>query len=101
MPMATVRPALSVSRQWRAHNDPGEFVTGPLSHERRAAMEAIAEVEKKYERGVHIAEFAYAHAFFRILNGSKRVTVKDIGWFSPGLTAQDLRGKKAGLAGGD
>nr|CAC9195037.1 plasmid SOS inhibition protein A [Escherichia coli] len=57
-------------------------------------MEAIAEVEKKYERGVHIAEFAYAHAFFRILNGSKRVTVKDIGWFSPGLTAQDLREKK-------
>lgn len=66
----------------------------PLSHERRAAMQAIAEVEKKYERGVHIAEFAYAHAFFRILNGSKRVTVKDIGWFSPGLTAQNLRGKK-------
>ncbi len=66
----------------------------PLSHERRAAMQAIAEVEKKYERGVHIAEFAYAHAFFRILNGSKRVTVKDIGWFSPGMTAQNLRGKK-------
>jgi len=66
----------------------------PLSHERRAAMQAIAEVEKKYERGVHIAEFAWAHAFFRILNGSKRVTVKDIGWFSPGMTAQNLRGKK-------
>jgi hypothetical protein len=31
-----------------------------------------------------IAEFAYAHAFFRILNGSKRVTVKDIGWFFRG-----------------
>ncbi|EIB3239887.1 plasmid SOS inhibition protein A, partial [Salmonella enterica] len=73
---------------------PANLSLVPLSHERRAAMEAIAEVEKKYERGVHIAEFAYAHAFFRILNGSKRVTVKDIGWFSPGLTAQDLRGKK-------
>lgn len=66
---------------------PANLSLVPLSHERRAAMEAIAEVEKKYERGVHIAEFAYAHAFFRILNGSKRVTVKDIGWFSPGLTA--------------
>lgn len=66
----------------------------PLSHECRAAMQAIAEVEKKYERGVHIAEFAYALAFFRILNGSKRVTVKDIGWFSAGMTEQELRGKK-------
>lgn len=73
---------------------PASLSLVPLSHERRAAMQAIAEVEKKYERGVHIAEFAYAHAFFRILNGSKRVTVKDIGWFSPGLTAQNLRGKK-------
>ena len=68
---------------------PASLSLVPLSHERRAAMQAIAEVEKKYERGVHIAEFAYAHAFFRILNGSKRVTVQDIGWFSPGLTAQD------------
>jgi len=57
-------------------------------------MQAIAEVEKKYVRGFHIAEFAWAHAFFRILNGSTRVIVKDIDWFSPGLTAQDLLGKK-------
>ncbi|EAS8533988.1 plasmid SOS inhibition protein A [Salmonella enterica] len=73
---------------------PANLSLVPLSPERRAAMQAIAEVEKKYERGVHIAEFAWAHAFFRILNGSKRITVKDIGWFSPGLTAQALRGKK-------
>ncbi|EKC1749177.1 plasmid SOS inhibition protein A [Salmonella enterica] len=73
---------------------PANLSLVPLSHERRAAMQAIAEVEKKYERGVHISEFPYAHAFFRILNGCKHVTVKDIGWFSPGLTAQNLRGKK-------
>ncbi|EBI1834545.1 plasmid SOS inhibition protein A [Salmonella enterica] len=73
---------------------PANLSLVPLSPERRAAMQAIAEVEKKYERGVHIAEFAWAHAFFRILNGSKRITVKDISWFSPGLTAQALRGKK-------
>ncbi|MFH8136396.1 plasmid SOS inhibition protein A [Pantoea osteomyelitidis] len=73
---------------------PNNLSLVPLSHERRAVMQAIAEVEKKHERGVHIADFAYAHAFFRILNGSKRVTVKDIGWFSPGLNAQTLRGKK-------
>ena len=68
----------------------------PLNHERRAAMQAIAEVEAKYERGLHVAEFPYTRTFFRILNGSKRVTVQDIGWFSPGLTAQELRGKKQG-----
>ncbi|SUG35906.1 PsiA protein [Salmonella enterica subsp. arizonae] len=73
----------------------------PLSHERRAAMQAIAEVEKKYERGVHIAEFAYAHAFFRILNGSKRVTVKDIGWVFSGDDSTEPAGEKAGLAGSD
>ncbi|HBB9913079.1 plasmid SOS inhibition protein A, partial [Citrobacter freundii] len=73
---------------------PASLSLVPLSHERRAAMQAIAEVEHKYERGAHVVEFAYAHAFFRILNGSKRVTVKDIGWFSPGLTGQSLRGNK-------
>jgi hypothetical protein len=73
---------------------PSHLSLVPFSPERRAAMEAIAEMEKKYERGVHIAGFAYAYAFFRILNGSKRVTVKDISWFLPGLTAQNLRGKK-------
>ncbi|MDN4366633.1 plasmid SOS inhibition protein A, partial [Citrobacter portucalensis] len=51
---------------------PASLSLVPLSHERRAAMQAIAEVEHKYERGAHVVEFAYAHAFFRILNGSKR-----------------------------
>ncbi|EGE5189374.1 plasmid SOS inhibition protein A, partial [Salmonella enterica subsp. enterica] len=73
---------------------PANLSLVPLSHERRAVMQAIAEVEAKYERGIGVAEFPYARTFFRILNGSKRVTVKDIGWFSPGLTAQSLRGNK-------
>lgn len=73
---------------------PANLSLVPLSHERRAVMQAIAEVEAKYERGICVAEFPYARTFFRILNGSKRVTVKDIGWFSPGLTAQSLRGNK-------
>lgn len=66
----------------------------PMSPERRAAMQAISEVENKAARGVHIAEFAYAHAFFRILTGSTRISVKEISWFSPGITVQALRGKK-------
>ncbi|EMW69070.1 psiA family protein [Escherichia coli 2747800] len=73
---------------------PANMSLVPQSHERRAAMQAIAEVEAKYERGTHIAEYPYARTFFRILNGSKHVTVQDIGWVCPGLTAQDLRGKK-------
>ncbi|WP_433671643.1 plasmid SOS inhibition protein A [Klebsiella michiganensis] len=73
---------------------PANLSLVPLSKECRAAMQAIAEVERKLERGACIAEFAYARAFFRILNGSKRVTVKDIGWFSAGMTEQELRGKK-------
>lgn len=73
---------------------PANLSLVPLSHERRAVMQAIAEVEAKYERGIGVAEFPYARTFFCILNGSKRVTVKDIGWFSPGLTAQSLRGNK-------
>lgn len=73
---------------------PANLSLVPLSHERRAVMQAIAEVEAKYERGIGVAEFPYARTFFRILNGSKRVTVKDIGWFSLGLTAQSLRGNK-------
>lgn len=71
---------------------PANLSLVPLSHERRAVMQAIAEVEAKYERGIGVAEFPWARTFFRILNGSKRVTVKDIGWFSLGLTAQSLRG---------
>lgn len=36
---------------------PANLSLVPLSHERRAAMQAIAEVEAKYERGICVAEF--------------------------------------------
>lgn len=73
---------------------PSHLSLVPFSPERRAAMEAIAEVERRQSRGAVFTAYPYASAFFRTLNGSKRVTVKDIAWFSPGLTAQALRGKK-------
>ncbi|MCS3434328.1 plasmid SOS inhibition protein A [Klebsiella sp. BIGb0407] len=66
----------------------------PLNHERRCVMQAIAETEKKIERGSPVAEFPYARAFFRIFSGSKHITVREIGFFSPGMTTQTLRGKK-------
>ncbi|EHD0587379.1 plasmid SOS inhibition protein A, partial [Salmonella enterica subsp. enterica serovar Newport] len=46
---------------------PANLSLVPLSHERRAVMQAIAEVEVKYERGIGVAEFPYARTFFRIL----------------------------------
>ncbi|HHE5971942.1 TPA: plasmid SOS inhibition protein A [Citrobacter braakii] len=73
---------------------PSHLSLVPFSPGRRAAMEAIAEVERRQSRGAVLTAYPYASAFFRTLNGSKRITVKDIAWFSPGLTAQALRGKK-------
>ncbi len=66
----------------------------PLSLARRAALEAIAQVENKFERHQYCADYAYARAFFRILKGSKRVTLKDIQYFSPTLREADYRGTK-------
>lgn len=44
----------------------------PLSPARRAAMQAIAFVENRHERNVYCADYPYAHAFFRLLRGSRR-----------------------------
>lgn len=73
---------------------PSNMSLVPLNYERRCVMQAIAEVERKTEQGSIVAESPYAHAFFSILKGSKRITVKEIAFFSPGLTTQTLRGKK-------
>lgn len=66
----------------------------PQNAERRAAMQAIGEVEKKLTRGAHLPEYPYASAFFRYLKGCKRITVKELNLFAPVLTAQELRGSK-------
>ena len=73
---------------------PSHLSLVPFSPGRRAAMVAIAEVERRRSRGAVFTAYPYASAFFRTLNGSKRITVKNIAWFSLGLTAQTLRGKK-------
>lgn len=61
----------------------------PFSPERRAAMEAIAEVERRRSRGAVSTMYPYASAFFRLLTGS---TLREIRLFAPVLTAQELRG---------
>lgn len=66
----------------------------PQSPERRAAMQAIGEVDRKLARGAHLPEYPYARAFFRYLKGCKRITVRELNLFAPVLTAQELRGSK-------
>ncbi|HFI6386084.1 TPA: plasmid SOS inhibition protein A, partial [Escherichia coli] len=44
----------------------------PLSAEQQAAWRAVAETEKRRHQGNTLAEYPYAGAFFRCLNGSRR-----------------------------
>lgn len=71
---------------------PSHLSLVPFSPERRAAMEAIAEVERRRSRGAVSAAYPYASAFFRRLTGSTRITVREINYFAPVLTARELRG---------
>ncbi|MGK4357881.1 plasmid SOS inhibition protein A [Enterobacter cloacae] len=71
---------------------PSHLSLVPFSPERRAAMEAIAEVERRRSRGAVSAVYPYASAFFRRLTGSTRITVREINYFAPVLTARELRG---------
>ncbi|MFS7282062.1 plasmid SOS inhibition protein A [Serratia proteamaculans] len=66
----------------------------PANSYHRAAMLAIADVERKRARGGHLAEFPYAHAYFRHLKGSKRISIKELRLFAPVLTDRELRGNK-------
>jgi len=66
----------------------------PLSPARRAAMQAIAFVENRHERNVYCADYPYAHAFFRLLRGSRRVTLKEIRFFRPSMLEAEFRGNR-------
>ncbi|ENH27218.1 psiA family protein [Escherichia coli P0304816.3] len=46
---------------------------GSLSTEQQAAWRAVAETEKRRHQGNTLAEYPYAGAFFRCLNGSRRI----------------------------
>lgn len=73
---------------------PSHLSLVPFCPERRAAMEAIAGVERRRSRGAVSTAFPYASAFFRRLTGRKRVTLKEIRLFAPVLSAQELRGSR-------
>lgn len=66
----------------------------PFSPERRAAMEAIAEVERRRSRGAVSTAYPWASAFFRRLTGSTRISLREINFFAPVLTARELRGRR-------
>ena len=42
-----------------------------------------------------LAEYPYAGAFFRCLNGSRRMSLSDLRFFMPSLTAEELRGNRS------
>ncbi|EAM2837692.1 TPA: plasmid SOS inhibition protein A [Salmonella enterica] len=67
----------------------------PLSPVYQAALKAIAETENRRQRGSRLAAYPYATAFFRCLNGSRRVSLDDLRLFSPALTADALRGSRS------
>ncbi len=58
----------------------------PLSTEQQAAWRAVAETEKRRHQGNTLAEYPYAGAFFRCLNGSRRISLSDLRFFMPSLT---------------
>ena len=71
---------------------PSHLSLVPFSPERRAAMEAVAEVERRRSTGAASTAYPYASAYFRRLTGSTRITIREIHHFAPVLTPRELRG---------
>ncbi len=71
---------------------PSHLSLVPFSPEQRAAMEAVAEVERRWSSGAASTAYPYAGAYFRRLTGSSRITIREIRHFAPVLTARELRG---------
>ncbi len=71
---------------------PSHLSLVPFSPEQRAAMEAVAEVERRWSSGAASTAYPYASAYFRRLTGSSRITIREIRHFAPVLTARELRG---------
>ncbi|HFG4436331.1 TPA: plasmid SOS inhibition protein A, partial [Escherichia coli] len=49
----------------------------PLSAEQQAAMQAVAVTEQRRLHGRTLSPWPYARAFFRCLNGSRRISLTD------------------------
>ncbi|MGE9553639.1 plasmid SOS inhibition protein A [Erwinia amylovora] len=66
----------------------------PLCEARRAMLQAVDYVERRRERHAPCADFPYAQAFFRFLKGSKRISLRELRFFSPTLRQDDFRGSR-------
>jgi len=73
---------------------PSHLSVIPFSPLQRAAMQAIAVVEKHRNTRRHHGEFPYARAFFRAMDGSRNITLKSFRRFAPVLSAAEFRGSR-------
>ena len=62
----------------------------PLSAEQQAAMQAVAVTEQRRRQGRTLSAWPYATAFFRCLNGSRRISLTDLRFFAPALTKEEF-----------
>ncbi|MGR9777184.1 plasmid SOS inhibition protein A, partial [Escherichia coli] len=65
----------------------------PLSAEQQAAMQAVAVTEQR-RQGRTLSAWPYATAFFRCLNGSRRISLTDLRFFAPALTKEEFHGNR-------
>lgn len=66
----------------------------PLSAEQQAAMQAVAVTEQRRRQGRTLSAWPYACAFFRCLNGSRRISLTDLRFFAPALTKEEFHGNR-------
>ena len=66
----------------------------PLSAEQQAAMQAVAVTEQRRRQGRTLSAWPYATAFFRCLNGSRRISLTDLRFFAPALTKEEFHGNR-------
>ncbi|MFV2503934.1 plasmid SOS inhibition protein A, partial [Escherichia coli] len=66
----------------------------PLSTENQAALRAVAVTVKRRLMGTTMDVSPYAGAFFRCLNGRRRISLSDLRFFMPSLNADELHGNR-------
>ncbi len=57
-------------------------------------MQAVAVTEQRRRQGRTLSAWPYASAFFRCLNGSRRISLTDLRFFAPALTKEEFHGNR-------
>lgn len=71
----------------------------PLSAEQQAAMQAVAVTEQRRRQGRTLSAWPYATAFFRCLNGSRRISLTDLRFFAPAADEGGISWQPSPVAG--